>query len=48
MREFFRPGWRLYYIECGGTVIVMLASGDKSSQSTDIALAKSLAATIEE
>lgn len=48
MREFFGPGWRLYYIERGGTVIVMLGGGDKRTQSADITAAKALAATIEE
>lgn len=47
MREFFGPGWRLYYLLRGATLIVMLGGGDKSSQATDIALAKRLAADIE-
>ena len=42
MREFFGPGWRMYYIERGGTLIVMLGGGDKSSQSADIAKAVDL------
>ena len=48
MREFFGPGWRMYYIERGGTVIIMLGGGDKSTQRADIAAAKVLATTIEE
>ena len=36
MREFFGPGWRMYYIEQKGMLIVMLGGGDKSSQSADI------------
>ncbi|MEY4765610.1 MAG: hypothetical protein RI907_2283 [Pseudomonadota bacterium] len=39
MREFFGPGWRMYYVERGGMLIVMLGGGDKSSQSADIARA---------
>lgn len=39
MREFFGPGWRMYYIQQGGVLIVMLGGGDKSSQSADIAIA---------
>lgn len=48
MREFFGPGWRMYYIQRGEVVIVMLGGGDKSSQQADIAAAKRLAATIED
>jgi putative addiction module killer protein len=48
MREFFGAGWRMYYIQRGNVVIVMLGGGDKSTQSADIAKAIKLAATIEE
>lgn len=45
-REFFGPGWRLYYVQRGDVLIVMLGGGDKSSQAQDIAAAKSLAKEI--
>jgi putative addiction module killer protein len=48
MREFFGPGWRMYFIERGGAVIIRMGGGDKSTQRADIALAKALAATLEE
>ena len=32
MREFFGSGWRMYYIQHGDVVIVMLGGGDKSTQ----------------
>jgi putative addiction module killer protein len=48
MREHFGPGWRLYYVQHGQTLIVILAGGDKSTQSADIAKAIKLAATLEE
>ena len=48
MREFFGPGWRLYYIERDGMLIVMLGGGDKSTQSDDIARAIALSKTITE
>ena len=47
MREFFGPGWRMYYVQRGKTLIVMLGGGDKSTQTADIAKAIALAATIE-
>ena len=48
MREFFGPGWRMYYIQRREMVIIMLGGGDKSSQAKDIAAAKALAVTIKE
>ncbi|MFZ1766284.1 MAG: type II toxin-antitoxin system RelE/ParE family toxin [Candidatus Nitrotoga sp.] len=48
MREHFRPGWRMYYIQRGSVLIVMLGGGDKSTQTADIAKAVKLAAMIEE
>lgn len=48
MREHFGPGWRLYYIQRGAEIIVMLGGGDKSSQTADIARARRLAATLED
>jgi len=47
MREHFGPGFRLYFVKRGNTLIVMLAGGDKSSQSSDITLAKRLARDLE-
>lgn len=48
MREFFGPGWRMYYVQRGEVLIVMLGGGDKSTQDTDIATARRLAATLED
>ncbi len=39
----FGPGYRVYYTERGGTLIVLLAGGDKSTQSRDIKTATALA-----
>lgn len=43
MREFFGPGWRMYYVERSGAIVIMLGGGDKASQQRDIELAKALA-----
>lgn len=48
MREFFGPGWRMYYVQRGDVLIVMLGGGDKSTQQADIAAARALAATLKE
>ena len=48
MREKFGPGWRMYYVLRGKTIIVMLGGGDKSSQSNDIKAAKRLAKQLED
>jgi putative addiction module killer protein len=47
MREFFGPGWRMYYVQRGAILIVMLGGGDKSSQVRDIAAVQKLAANLE-
>ncbi|MDI1246568.1 MAG: type II toxin-antitoxin system RelE/ParE family toxin [Rhodoferax sp.] len=48
MREFFGPGWRMYYVQQGDVLIVMLGGGDKSTQQADIAAAIALSKTIQE
>jgi putative addiction module killer protein len=47
MREFFGAGWRMYYIQHGDVIVVMLGGGDKSTQQTDIAKAIVLSKLIE-
>lgn len=39
----FGPGYRVYYTENSGVVVVLLAGGDKSSQQRDIKMALALA-----
>lgn len=47
MRISYGPGYRVYYIQRGDTLIVLLAGGDKSTQDADIKTALSLAEEIE-
>lgn len=39
MREFFGPGWRMYYVVRGDVIVVMLGGGSKATQNADIASA---------
>jgi putative addiction module killer protein len=44
MRIDYGPGYRLYYLQSGQVLAVLLCSGDKRTQQTDIKKAKRLAA----
>lgn len=48
MREHFGPGWRMYYVQRCGALIVMLGGGDKSTQQADINRAIELAKYLED
>ena len=48
MREFFGPGWRMYYTRRADTLIIMLGGGSKGSQTTDIGKAKKLVNMLED
>ena len=43
LRLHFGSGYRVYYIQQGSQLIVLLAGGDKSTQSKDISTALKLA-----
>ena len=43
LRIDYGPGYRVYFVKRGQTVIVLLAGGDKSTQATDIRTAIRLA-----
>lgn len=46
LRLHFGPGYRVYFVERGETLIIVLAGGDKSSQTDDIEKAKEIARTL--
>ena len=43
MRVDVGPGYRVYFLQRGAEVIILLAGGEKSTQAKDIAAAKRLA-----
>ena len=43
MRIDWGPGYRLYYIHRGGTVVILLCGGDKRTQDADIKRARKMA-----
>lgn len=43
LRIDYGPGYRVYFVQRGAVVVVLLCGGDKSTQSKDIELAKKLA-----
>jgi putative addiction module killer protein len=44
MKIDFGPGYRVYYVQRGALLILLLCGGDKSTQSGDIKRAKAIAA----
>jgi putative addiction module killer protein len=44
----FGPGYRVYYIQRGELLLVLLCGGDKSTQVEDVKRAKALAARLED
>jgi putative addiction module killer protein len=46
MRVHFGPGYRLYFTRRGSVLIIMLAGGDKSTQTRDIRRAQRIASAI--
>jgi putative addiction module killer protein len=46
LRIDYGPGYRLYFVQRGRKMIVMLCGGNKKTQRRDIAMAKSMAREI--
>ena len=46
MRINYGPGYRVYYKKRGEEIVILLVGGDKSTQASDIAMAKKLAAEV--
>ena len=48
MRIDYGPGYRVYFVRRGDTLIILLCGGDKSTQDRDIERAKALAREMKE
>jgi putative addiction module killer protein len=46
MRIDYGPGYRVYFVERGTAVVILLAGGDKRTQDRDIAAARKLASNL--
>jgi len=42
------PGYRVYYVQRGAVLVILLCGGDKSTQPADIKTAHKMLATLEE
>ena len=48
LRIDYGPGYRVYFVQRGSVVVVLLCGGDKRTQDRDIRIAKTLAADLED
>jgi putative addiction module killer protein len=48
LRIHYGPGYRVYFVQRGRALVILLCGGDKSSQAGDIKTAKQLASELED
>ena len=48
LRIHYGPGYRVYFIQRGPVVVILLSGGDKGSQNADIKRAKEIAKQLED
>ena len=48
LRIFYGSGYRVYFVQRGPVVVILLSGGDKSTQDSDIVKAKELAKKLED
>jgi putative addiction module killer protein len=48
LRVHYGPGYRVYFVQRGRALVILLCGGDKSTQAGDIKAAKQLASELED
>lgn len=48
LRLFYGPGYRVYFVRRGDSLVLLLSGGTKGTQQTDIARAKAIARQLED
>jgi putative addiction module killer protein len=48
LRIHYGAGYRIYFVQRGEALVLLLCGGDKNSQTSDIAFAKKLASELED
>ena len=48
MRIFYGTGYRVYFVQRGSVLVILLCGGDKSTQTSDINKAKELVKQLED
>ncbi len=48
LRIFYGKSYRVYFIQKGSVVVILLSGGDKSTQASDIKQAKQIAKQLED